>query len=197
MISLPLLYSTKISCNNMDNVNKIDRFEKRFTNYENMILDDTEETFSFQYPQYEEKPFFETKYKTYIFSVEFKNSVVNINDLRIECDIGKSGYQNIRAVWLVFGREHFGLGYIDKKGRVRFRKRDLYISSDLIQKTELYVVLYALPTCVNKFSAKVPIVKKAKNKKVNLGGSYRREIAKKYKKPKTRGDKNANRRRKK
>lgn len=39
--------------------------------------------------------------------------------------------------------------------------------------------------------------KKAKNKKVNLGGSYRREIAKKYKKPKTRGDKNAARKRKK
>ena len=39
--------------------------------------------------------------------------------------------------------------------------------------------------------------KKEKNKKVNLGGSYRREMAKKYKKPKTRGDKNANRRKKK
>lgn len=36
--------------------------------------------------------------------------------------------------------------------------------------------------------------KKEKNKKENLGGSYRREIAKKYKKPKTRGDKNANKR---
>lgn len=34
--------------------------------------------------------------------------------------------------------------------------------------------------------------KKAKNKKVNLGGSYKREIKKKYKKPKTRGDKQAN-----
>jgi len=31
--------------------------------------------------------------------------------------------------------------------------------------------------------------KKEKNKKVNLGGSYRREITKKYKKPKTRGQK--------
>ncbi|SFS48212.1 DEAD/DEAH box helicase [Lutibacter maritimus] len=31
--------------------------------------------------------------------------------------------------------------------------------------------------------------KKEKNKKINLGGSYRREIAKKYKKPKTRGPK--------
>ena len=39
--------------------------------------------------------------------------------------------------------------------------------------------------------------KKDKNKKVNLGGSYRREIAKKYKKPKTKGDKNFNRKHKK
>ncbi len=35
------------------------------------------------------------------------------------------------------------------------------------------------------------------NQKINLGGSYRREIAKKYKKPKTRGDKNYNKRNKK
>lgn len=35
-----------------------------------------------------------------------------------------------------------------------------------------------------------------KNKKVNLGGSYRRIIEKKYKKPKTRGDKNYNKRNK-
>jgi ATP-dependent RNA helicase RhlE len=33
--------------------------------------------------------------------------------------------------------------------------------------------------------------KKAKNTKTNQGGSYRRKLAKKYKKPKTRGDKNA------
>lgn len=39
--------------------------------------------------------------------------------------------------------------------------------------------------------------KSEKNKKVNLGGSYRREIKTKYKKPKTRGDKNYNRRKKK
>jgi ATP-dependent RNA helicase RhlE len=35
--------------------------------------------------------------------------------------------------------------------------------------------------------------KKDKNKKVNLGGSYKREIKTKFKKPKTRGDKNVNR----
>ncbi len=39
--------------------------------------------------------------------------------------------------------------------------------------------------------------KSEKNKKVNQGGSYRREIKNKYKKPKTRGDKNFNRRKKK
>lgn len=39
--------------------------------------------------------------------------------------------------------------------------------------------------------------KKEKNQKTNQGGSYRREIAKKYKKPKTKGDKNYNKRNKK
>ncbi|MBL4604568.1 MAG: DEAD/DEAH box helicase, partial [Flavobacteriaceae bacterium] len=39
--------------------------------------------------------------------------------------------------------------------------------------------------------------KSEKNQKTNQGGSYRREIAKKYKKPKTRGDKNYNMRNKK
>jgi ATP-dependent RNA helicase RhlE len=39
--------------------------------------------------------------------------------------------------------------------------------------------------------------KKPKNRKVNLGGSYKFKIAKKYSKPKTRGDKIANRRKKK
>ncbi|WP_406683431.1 DEAD/DEAH box helicase [Seonamhaeicola sp. MEBiC1930] len=38
--------------------------------------------------------------------------------------------------------------------------------------------------------------KKEKNQKENLGGKYRREIVKKYKKPKTRGDKNYNKRNK-
>lgn len=38
--------------------------------------------------------------------------------------------------------------------------------------------------------------KKAKNRKENLGGSYRQKIKTKYKKPKTRGDKNANKRHK-
>lgn len=39
--------------------------------------------------------------------------------------------------------------------------------------------------------------KKAKNKKTNQGGSYKAKLAGKYKKPKTKGDKNYNKRRKK
>lgn len=39
--------------------------------------------------------------------------------------------------------------------------------------------------------------KSAKNSKVNQGGKYRRELAKKYKKPKTRGDKRQNNRKRK
>lgn len=39
--------------------------------------------------------------------------------------------------------------------------------------------------------------KKEKNKKTNQGGSYKRELAKKYKKPKSKGDKNFNKRKKK
>ncbi|MCK0132171.1 DEAD/DEAH box helicase [Flavobacteriaceae bacterium F08102] len=39
--------------------------------------------------------------------------------------------------------------------------------------------------------------KSLKNQKINLGGSYKRKIEKKYKKPKTRGDKNYNKRNKK
>jgi len=38
--------------------------------------------------------------------------------------------------------------------------------------------------------------KKEKNKKHNQGGSYRKKLAQKYKKPKTRGDKNANKKKK-
>lgn len=39
--------------------------------------------------------------------------------------------------------------------------------------------------------------KSKKNSKVNLGGSYKFKVAAKYKKPKTRGDKNYNKRNKK
>ncbi len=60
----------------------------------------------------------------------------------------------------------------DTEPRSTYKKRDTSLGSGFHEKSE-------------------------KNKKVNQGGSYRRLIAKKYKKPKTRGDKNYNNRNKK
>jgi len=54
------------------------------------------------------------------------------------------------------------------------------------------------PSFTQKQYLKVPVIKKsngsfhekkAKNKKINEGGSYRRKLKAKYKKPKTRGQK--------
>lgn len=76
---------------------------------------------------------------------------------------------------------------------------DVEISTILIPEEQPKVVEINNPNNSNSDDAPGPAFheKSEKNKKVNLGGSYRREIAKKYKKPKTRGDKNSNRRRKK
>ncbi|GAB4162169.1 MAG: DEAD/DEAH box helicase [Winogradskyella sp.] len=77
--------------------------------------------------------------------------------------------------------------------------KDLEISTELIEEERPQIKERNNPT---KRSHEDTVgsafhEKKEKNKKVNLGGSYRREIAKKYKKPKTRGDKNYNKRNKK
>lgn len=53
---------------------------------------------------------------------------------------------------------------------------------------------YNRNTKLNKASAE-SLEKLDKNKKVNLGGSYKRKLASKHKKPKTRGDKNQNNKR--
>ena len=76
---------------------------------------------------------------------------------------------------------------------------DVDISTVLIPEEQPVVHEINNPDNRNSEDAPGPAFheKSEKNKKVNLGGSYRREVAKKYKKPKTRGDKNANRRRKK
>ncbi len=76
---------------------------------------------------------------------------------------------------------------------------DVEISTVLIPEEQPKVEEINNPDNRNSEDAPGPAFheKSEKNKKVNQGGSYRREIAKKYKKPKTRGDKNANRRRKK
>lgn len=76
--------------------------------------------------------------------------------------------------------------------------QNVAISKDLIEEEQPQIQEPNNPTKRKKASIGEPFhEKKDKNKKENLGGSYRREIAKKYKKPKTRGDKNYNRRNKK
>ncbi len=76
--------------------------------------------------------------------------------------------------------------------------KEVEISSELTPEERPKVV--EIDTSRRKKGAEGPVKgasfheKKEKNKKENLGGSYRREIAKKYKKPKTKGDKVANRR---
>ncbi|NNE32035.1 MAG: DEAD/DEAH box helicase, partial [Winogradskyella sp.] len=73
------------------------------------------------------------------------------------------------------------------------------VSKELIEEERDIIKEHYNPTKRRDEDAPGPAFheKKDKNKKENLGGSYRREIAKKYKKPKTRGDKNYNRRNKK
>lgn len=73
---------------------------------------------------------------------------------------------------------------------------EVEISTQLIPEEETKVKEIYNPNKFNDEDAPGPAFheKSEKNKKINLGGSYRREIKKKYKKPKTRGDKNYNRR---
>lgn len=72
---------------------------------------------------------------------------------------------------------------------------EVEVSTQLIPEEETKVKEIYNPHKFNDEDAPGPAFheKSDKNKKVNLGGSYRREIKKKYKKPKTRGDKNYNR----
>lgn len=76
---------------------------------------------------------------------------------------------------------------------------DLEISKELIEEERPQLKEHYNPHKIKENTAPGPAFheKSDKNKKVNLGGSYQRIISKKYKKPKTRGDKNYNKRHKK
>ncbi|MAX70330.1 MAG: DEAD/DEAH box helicase [Flavobacteriaceae bacterium] len=76
---------------------------------------------------------------------------------------------------------------------------DVTISTELIEEERPQIRERNNPTKRSAEDIPGPAFheKKEKNKKVNLGGSYRREITKKYKKPKTRGDKTFNKKKKK
>ena len=76
---------------------------------------------------------------------------------------------------------------------------EIEISTELIEEEKPQIREHHNPTKKGLRDQPGPAFheKKDKNKKENLGGSYRREIKQKYKKPKTRGDKNYNKRNKK
>jgi ATP-dependent RNA helicase RhlE len=76
--------------------------------------------------------------------------------------------------------------------------KGVVVSNDLIEEERPQILEPNNPVKRKKASVGEAFhEKKEKNKKVNQGGSYRRELSKKYKKAKTRGDKNYNRRNKK
>lgn len=74
---------------------------------------------------------------------------------------------------------------------------EVEISYELIPEERPKIQEMSLQKHLTDTPGKATHEKKDKNKKVNMGGSYRREIAKKYKKPKTRGDKKFNQNKKK
>ena len=76
---------------------------------------------------------------------------------------------------------------------------DVIISQELIEEERDVLKEHYNPTKRRDEDAPGPAFheKKDKNKKENLGGSYKFKIAAKYKKPQTRGDKNYNKRNKK
>ncbi|OUS00776.1 DEAD/DEAH box helicase [Flavobacteriales bacterium 33_180_T64] len=88
--------------------------------------------------------------------------------------------------------------YMDKKVELLDFPEHVEISKQLIEEERPQIREHNNPTKQKDEDAPGPAFheKKDKNKKENLGGSYKFKIAAKYKKPKTRGDKNYNKRNK-
>ncbi|MGC6431573.1 MAG: DEAD/DEAH box helicase [Jejuia sp.] len=118
--------------------------------------------------------------------------------------IGRTGRAEREGTALVFSteKEQDALEAIETLMQIQIPVLDIpehvEISNELIPEERPQIKERNNPTKRTEEDAPGPAFheKKEKNKKVNLGGSYRREMAKKYKKPKTRGDKNANKKRK-
>jgi len=77
--------------------------------------------------------------------------------------------------------------------------KEVEISKELIEEERPKISGSSHPNRNLRNTSRNPLVqeKKEKNQKTNQGGSYHRKLARKYKKPQTRGDKNFNRRNKK
>ncbi|MFT4804976.1 MAG: ATP-dependent RNA helicase RhlE [Psychroserpens sp.] len=89
--------------------------------------------------------------------------------------------------------------YMDMKITLLDFPEDVTRSQELIEEERPQIREHNNPIKQRDLDAPGPAFheKKDKNKKENLGGSYKFKIAAKYKKPKTRGDKNYNKRNKK
>lgn len=118
--------------------------------------------------------------------------------------IGRSGRANKKGHSLLFSteKEQEGVQRIEALMQMQIQllelPEDIDISQELIEEERPQIKERHNPLKRSKDHTPGDAFheKKEKNKKSNQGGSYRREIAKKYKKPKTRGDKNYNKRRK-
>jgi ATP-dependent RNA helicase RhlE len=120
--------------------------------------------------------------------------------------IGRTGRAEKEGVSLLFSteKEQKGLQLIEELMQMKIPlidfPEDVEVSKELIEEELPKIKEHYNPT-KRKFDedASGPAFheKKDKNKKENLGGSYKFKIAAKYKKPKTRGDKNYNKRNKK
>ncbi|WP_179007647.1 DEAD/DEAH box helicase [Winogradskyella forsetii] len=119
--------------------------------------------------------------------------------------IGRTGRAEQEGHSILFSTEteQEGLERIEELMQMKIETltipENVEISTELIEEERPQIRERNNPTKRRDEDAPGPAFheKKEKNQKENLGGSYRREIAKKYKKPKTRGDKNYNRRNKK
>ncbi|WP_179019861.1 DEAD/DEAH box helicase [Winogradskyella forsetii] len=119
--------------------------------------------------------------------------------------IGRTGRAEQEGHSILFSTETEQAGLERIEGLMQMKIESLAIpehveiSTELIEEERPQIRERNNPTKRRDEDAPGPAFheKSEKNSKENLGGSYRREIAKKYKKPKTRGDKNYNRRNKK
>lgn len=120
--------------------------------------------------------------------------------------IGRTGRAQKEGISIVFStpQEEEFLGEIEalmgRKVEIKALPEGVKISKDLTPEERPEAKEIFNPHKWNKNDDDAPgpafHEKSEKNSKVNQGGSYRREMAQKYKKPKTRGDKNYNKRNK-
>ena len=118
--------------------------------------------------------------------------------------IGRTGRAERKGEAIVFSteKEQEGLEKIENLMQMEIPKLEIpevvEISTELIEEERTVIKERNNPTKLKDEDAPGPAFheKSAKNSKENLGGSYKFKIAAKYKKPKTRGDKNYNKRNK-